>query len=100
MADALPKIAASLRELSLTDGTRLPIVTAFAPMLITLMNGPADEVNFNVRRRAFTAMASIIQPSEYSSVDDDGIMQISDTVLEGMVDSDRSVRLSAGYETK
>lgn len=68
-------------------------VACFLPLFVLLLRGTERDVTAQVRRRAYLALASIFNHHD----DAKAIEDITKLLFEGLVDVDRSVRLSAGY---
>ncbi|KAF5387623.1 hypothetical protein D9615_000714 [Tricholomella constricta] len=73
----------------------LPTLRPGLPGVARILEGPEDEVNSEVRRLAFAALAKAIHHHghEYRDVRPAHVL---DVVFRGLVDRERSVRLSAG----
>lgn len=64
----------------------------YLPAIARLLDGPEAEVTSSVRRSVFSAFRPIIQHHAGS----ERLEDIMNTIFRGIVDTDRSVRLSAG----
>lgn len=70
-----------------------PTVHHYVPVLVSLLRGEDDEVNPLVKRKVFQAMRSILR---HRNEEDPG-SETMDVIFQGLVDTDRSTRLQAGY---
>ncbi|KAJ7771049.1 hypothetical protein DFH07DRAFT_734832 [Mycena maculata] len=74
---------------------KLSALPAGLSVVARLLDGPAGEVTPGVRRRAYAVLSNMI--SHHTTTPERGGMEhASNTILRGVVDPDRSVRLGAG----
>jgi serine/threonine-protein kinase ATR len=73
----------------------IPIIPSFLPVVSRLLEGPADEVTSDVRRRVFAGFTSVIK-HHHRAQSLGGLEAVTDIIFRGLVDRDRSTRLASG----
>ena len=76
---------------------KLSILPAGLSVVARFLDGPEGEVPAGVRRRAFTVLSDSIKHHTMTP-ERDGLLHAATTILRGVVDPDRSVRLAAGWD--
>ncbi|KAJ7156082.1 hypothetical protein C8R43DRAFT_884346 [Mycena crocata] len=74
---------------------KLSTIPAGLSVSARLLDGPEAEVTPGVRRRAHTALGNMIRHHTIT-LERDGLEHAANTILRGVVDPDRSVRIGAG----
>ncbi|KAJ7098650.1 hypothetical protein B0H15DRAFT_771712 [Mycena belliarum] len=101
LADQLAKFSCAVSGCELTTvsphSKRLKLSTLPAGLSVVarLLDGPEEEVPPGVRRRAFTVLSNMIRHHTITPARE-GMDHASNTILRGVSDPDRSVRLGAG----
>jgi serine/threonine-protein kinase ATR len=75
---------------------KLSTLPAALSAVARFLDGPEVEVPPGVRRRAYTFLSDAIKHHTITP-ERDGLAHAATTILRGIVDPDRSVRLGAGY---
>ncbi len=78
---------------SQTTNNKYLTAACYLPLFVLFFRGPEGEITSQVRRRAYLALASVF--NHHDEAKDMG--DVTKLLFEGLVDVDRSVRLSAGY---
>ncbi|KAJ7130974.1 hypothetical protein C8R46DRAFT_1327841 [Mycena filopes] len=101
LADKVTTLSCLLSGCQTTDrpnhSKRLKLCTLSAGLAVTarLLDGPESEVSPSVRRRAYTLLGTALAHHTITP-ERTGLAHASTTILRGLVDLDRSVRVGAG----
>ena len=76
---------------------KIYIVPSLLTLLARLLDGKEDEVTPLVRHKTYDALTRAIMHHDHRT--DERLDHVADMILRGMADQDRSVRLSAGYDS-
>lgn len=77
-----------------SSSPRLVILPSYLTIVARLLDGREDEVTTTVRRKTYFLLAKTLNHHDPVSIE--GLDHIYAMVVRGLVDQDRSVRLSAG----
>lgn len=74
---------------------KLHIIPSLLTVLARLLDGKDDEVTTLVRRKTFNVFVQVMNHQDIRKRD--GLDHAANTIIRGMSDKDRGVRLTAGY---
>lgn len=101
LLDKIAELGCTVAGCKQTDLSRhskrleLSSLPAGLSIVARFLDGPENEVPSGVRRRAYTVLSNAIKHHTITA-EREGLVHASNTILRGLADPDRSVRLGAG----